>query len=421
MWPAILSPEGKLQMAGEYLCKYTIVLKIVLFKGPRWLASRPAHMPASITATLLSKDAAAATSLLPPDEHLLHAAVRGDVSGTLRLLRAGANPNGYRDRYGTAPLHAASRSGSVRVCTALIEARADVNAADSVGGTPLSQAVRKVYPQIVRLLIEHGAQLNVWDRWGRLPAEELLCGGPSTTAEHEIRAYLLGRGDATWADKAEHLRRTRVAEQARENALRMHRAATAAVEAERAAGMAAEAQAHWEREVEHRWQARPYAWMANTPMNVPNQEGSRGESRADSTGVDRVRRERCEELLRLQRQQAVGYRLAGTPAVPSTIRATSSGSTVVVSSHDRVEAAGLAAWRATFNPLLGGARPECGLPTGRARWNAKEACWEEPLLPAPRGPMGATTPGAAPEDGGPGRAETRSLSGFERLVLEEEA
>jgi hypothetical protein len=379
------------------------------------------NMPASVPATLLSNDAAAATSLLPPDEQLLHAAVRGDVSGTVRLLRAGANPNGYRDRYGTAPLHAASRFGSVRLCMALIDARADVNSADSVGGTPLSQAVRKVFPQVVRLLLERGAKLNALDRWGRLPAEELLCGGPSTAAEDEVRAHLLGRGAATLADKAEYLRRTRVAEQAAADALRMHRAATAAAEAERLAGTAAEAQARWEREVEDRRQARPYAWMDSVAGTGPSREGAQGESRGDSMGVDRVRRERREELLRLQRQQAAGYRHAAAPAVPSTVRSTSSGRAVVVSSHERREAAGQAAWRATFNPLLGGARPDCGLPAGRGRWNAKEACWEEPLLPPPLGTTGASTAGEEKEEGGPGRAEIRSLSGFERLVLAEEA
>jgi len=366
----------------------------------------------SVTAALLAKTATATA-----DERLLHAAVRADVSATRGLLDAGANPNGFRDRYGTTPLHAAVRSGSLRVCTALIEARADVNSADSVGGAPLSEAIRKVRPEVVRLLLGAGAKLDVRDRWG-LPAEELLCGGSTTAAEREVRALILGAADALHADKADHLRRTNAALQARDAGRQMLQAATAAVEAARATGAGAEAQAGWEREVEIRRQARPHAWMADSGDAAFSSRPSSaiGGGAAAAEDVDRVRRERRAELLWLQQQQAVGYRLGGganAGAPPGTVRATLSGA-VEVSSHERAAAAKQAAWRATFNPLLGGARPDCERPANRARWNGKEQCWEEPLL-LPRGGFLADPV----LEGEGGRTGIESLSGFERLVLTE--
>lgn len=204
---------------------------------PRPQAPLASNMP-SVTAVLLAKDQSTAASRSPADERLFQAAVRGDVSAARSLLAAGASPNGFKDAYGTRPLQAAARGGSVRLCTALLDARAAVDAADSLGGTALSEAVRKVHPEVVQLLLDTGARRGQRDVWGRIPAEELLCGGAqSTAAEREVRKLLLGSADASAGDKAEHARSAHGHEEAVLAAGRMAQAAAVVAEAERAAGV----------------------------------------------------------------------------------------------------------------------------------------------------------------------------------------
>lgn len=372
-------------------------------------------MPTSITAALLAQDGGGGST--PLDEKLFHAAVRGDSTGCLALLRAGAQPDGFCDRYGTMALHAAARSGNLGLCAALIEAGADVNHASSLGGTPLGEAVRKVHPEVVRLLVESGARLDVTDRWGRLPVEEILCGGPTTAAECEIRSLLLGSESANVIDKTRRLEEMRASiRRATERQYTLD-AAHSAFKIEQAAAAEAEAHAQYQRSVIARHQARPHAWMAGARRGTVHAEQIHMD---ETTKVNRVRRERREELQRLQMEQALGYRLSGTSgeAPRATIREALSGR-VVASPQTRVEAAKQAAWRAAFNPLLGCARPDCERPMNQARWNRKESCWEMPIVQSAGLILREQDMEEKGDHSGPTRASVESLSGFERLVLSE--
>lgn len=86
------------------------------------------------------------------------------------LLRFGANPNPPRpdEEDPGPPLCMVVRSGNIRVARILIEAGADVNAADR-WGTPLTCAAEKGFDQIVELLLDAGADPSVRDPQGRTP------------------------------------------------------------------------------------------------------------------------------------------------------------------------------------------------------------------------------------------------------------
>jgi len=119
----------------------------------------------------------------PLDRALLHLASPAinhrRLIGT--LLRRGANPNPPRldEKDPGNPLCMAVRSGNVTIARMLIEAGADVNAADS-WATPLTCAAEKGSDQIVELLLHAGADPSVHDPRGRLaidlvePLEEMM-------------------------------------------------------------------------------------------------------------------------------------------------------------------------------------------------------------------------------------------------------
>lgn len=86
---------------------------------------------------------------------LYKAAERNDLACVKLLLAAGADPN-HRTA-GSYPLHAAR---SPEVLRALIEAGADLDAADIENDTPLSSAVAHADIELVRALLEAGASLE---------------------------------------------------------------------------------------------------------------------------------------------------------------------------------------------------------------------------------------------------------------------
>jgi len=88
------------------------------------------------------------------------------------LLRFGANPNPPRrdEEDPGPPLCTVVRSGNIRIVRMLIEAGADVNAADR-WRTPLTCAAEKGFDQIVELLLDAGADPSVRDPKGCTPIE----------------------------------------------------------------------------------------------------------------------------------------------------------------------------------------------------------------------------------------------------------
>ena len=170
---------------------------------------RPAtapHRPRSAVAALLATDAgrAVGNGRAAPDprpKQLFDAALLGELSVATRLLEAGVGPNAFRDQFGSTPLLVAARGGHRRLCTALIEAGADVNAADATGATPLAEAVRKVRPDVVKILLTNGADATMADKWSRLPLAGVLTGPQSTPAERSIGTML----GATSAEEKQRL------------------------------------------------------------------------------------------------------------------------------------------------------------------------------------------------------------------------
>jgi ankyrin repeat protein len=95
----------------------------------------------------------------------LHSAVKsGDVAEAVRLLRAGANPNGA-NRYGVAPLSLAALGGDGAIVQALLEAGADPNGMAGEGETVLMSASRAGNAEAVRLLLDRGARVDAREGW----------------------------------------------------------------------------------------------------------------------------------------------------------------------------------------------------------------------------------------------------------------
>lgn len=96
---------------------------------------------------------------VPP---LLYACMRKDPEIVKQLIEHGANVNVVlkfdpEDDTDSTLLHMAVFYGNLDICEQLINAGADVNAADVLGETPLFVAVRKGKPAIAELLLTHGA------------------------------------------------------------------------------------------------------------------------------------------------------------------------------------------------------------------------------------------------------------------------
>ena len=103
------------------------------------------------------------------DEELLEAVKRNNIKRVEKLIKAGADVN-IKDNYNSwTPLHYAAWKECTKAPKLLIEAGADVNAAEGFGWTPLHKAAMYGYTEIVKLLIEAGANVNVKDNNGWTP------------------------------------------------------------------------------------------------------------------------------------------------------------------------------------------------------------------------------------------------------------
>lgn len=116
--------------------------------------------------------------------YLHHAAMAGSADAVRVLLAAGSDPEA-RDRAGRTAFHCAAQSDRdegaatfadtniCRIVTLLIEAGANLGAADDYGTTPLHRAAENAHAEMVRLLLKHGSDPRAFDRNGYTPLHYL--------------------------------------------------------------------------------------------------------------------------------------------------------------------------------------------------------------------------------------------------------
>ena len=99
-----------------------------------------------------------------PDRNMLHrVAPYGDVEWAREVIQNGVDING-RMNFRETPLHLAALAAHFDMCKFLIEAGAEINAADHDGATPLDYAIDDDWEfdglgdRIRQLLIQHGAR-----------------------------------------------------------------------------------------------------------------------------------------------------------------------------------------------------------------------------------------------------------------------
>jgi ankyrin len=89
------------------------------------------------------------------------AAMNGNAAMLVKLVKAGADPNGTLTESGDTALMMASRTGKTDAIMALLETGAQVNAKETWGGTTaLMWAVSERHPAAVKVLVDNGADVN---------------------------------------------------------------------------------------------------------------------------------------------------------------------------------------------------------------------------------------------------------------------
>ncbi len=126
----------------------------------------------------------------PLDRELAEAAFVCDLLRVRDLLARGANPDA-RDSDGRPPLVSAILGNSVALVGLLLEARADVDAADEHAWTPLHFAADEVLPQFTSLLVARGANVNARDDEGNTPLHRAVV---SARGRYEVVAFLRKNG-----------------------------------------------------------------------------------------------------------------------------------------------------------------------------------------------------------------------------------
>ncbi len=120
---------------------------------------------------------------------ILAAATLGDAERVRALLKEKPERARERDPGGVTPLHRAALHGHLEIAKALIEAGADVNAADRRGHTQLHTAVKAGHKDIAQLLLDKGAKINAQNIVGRTALHFAVWRG-----YNELVELLLARG-----------------------------------------------------------------------------------------------------------------------------------------------------------------------------------------------------------------------------------
>ena len=95
----------------------------------------------------------------------------GGGSHGVGIVRSGVPPQGEQQPTpgGMTPLLFAARDGALHAARALVEAGADLNAADPNGMPPLLMAITNAQIAVAQLLVDKGADVRVADWYGRTP------------------------------------------------------------------------------------------------------------------------------------------------------------------------------------------------------------------------------------------------------------
>lgn len=100
------------------------------------------------------------------------------------LLEAGANPRLEAHNYlHVQPIHSAAAGRNVHIVEKLLEAGADVNAAQQHEFTALHAAAQEGLEDMARMLVRHGADRSALDDKGRTPADLAASNGHAALAE----------------------------------------------------------------------------------------------------------------------------------------------------------------------------------------------------------------------------------------------
>jgi ankyrin repeat protein len=124
---------------------------------------RLAHVSALGLALLLGH-----ASIAVAQTEVAGAAMRGDAAEVRRLVQAGADVNAAQAD-GATPLHWAAYHGDVSMALLLLEAGADVAAANRNGSTPMWLAASQGDAAVIEALLENGADANEALPLGRRP------------------------------------------------------------------------------------------------------------------------------------------------------------------------------------------------------------------------------------------------------------
>ena len=141
-----------------------------------------------VAAVLLSTSAVIAQDTGSSSEAFYAAIRANDVAALRSLVAKGADPNIADARGGSTPLMHSAAVGSLESMTLLLDAKADVNAANAAGLTALMMSVTDI--EKVRLLVDRGADVNAVTKRGR----SALSLAAASDASAPIVRLLLDRG-----------------------------------------------------------------------------------------------------------------------------------------------------------------------------------------------------------------------------------
>lgn len=152
------------------------------------------HAQTALEKALSASDTVTALQLIKNGESPNQKVTSGDGSLLIRycryapndpiayfLLNNGAKPDTLRSAAGRTALHvAAAYYACESLCTALLNAGADINARTNDGTTPLMLAAKSAKLRLVKLLIEKGANPKLTDNKGKTAYDYALTADPLT-------------------------------------------------------------------------------------------------------------------------------------------------------------------------------------------------------------------------------------------------
>ena len=105
---------------------------------------------------------------------LINAASRGDAPSVKLLLKVGADPNVRAPFFAWTPLQSVAIWGEPELAQALLDAGADINAADNKNQTALMNAAKKGRAAMVKFLLAAGANPNLKDELGQTALDHAI-------------------------------------------------------------------------------------------------------------------------------------------------------------------------------------------------------------------------------------------------------